>query len=62
VRPALLFIAALLLGMIGFQVVYARTYATNVTLATKVVWGINIGLLTALVVGLLWFALGPGAR
>ena len=58
---ALLLIAALLLGIIGFLVFYAKTYAANANRMTKVVWGINIGLLAVLLVGLVWYALGPGA-
>jgi hypothetical protein len=62
VRPALLVIAALLLVAVGVQVTYARSYATNATMATKVVWGVNIALLVALLVGLVWYAFRPGVN
>lgn len=59
-RPALLIVAALLLVAIWVQVTYARAYSANVNGATKVIWGVNIGLLVALLIGLVWFAMGPG--
>jgi hypothetical protein len=62
VNIALLVIATLVLVAIGVQVAYARAYAGNATTTTKVVWGVNIALLVALVAGLVWYVmLGPGA-
>lgn len=59
-RPALLVIAVLLLVAVGVQVTYARSYAANATTATKVVWGVNIALLIALLFGLVWYVFRPG--
>jgi hypothetical protein len=51
-----------LLVSIGVQVAYARAYAANATTGTKVVWGVNIGLLVAVLIGLTWFVFGPGVK
>lgn len=59
-RVALLAIAALLGVALAVQVVYARRYAANANRTTKVVWGFNIALVAALLVGTVWYALGPG--
>lgn len=60
-KIALLVIAALLLVAVGVQVSYARSYAASANTATKVVWGVNIALLVAVLVGLVWYVLlGPG--
>lgn len=61
-RVSLLVIAALLLVAIGVQIVYARAYAANATRSTKVVWGVNIGLLTVVLVGLVWFVFTQGVQ
>lgn len=56
-RTALLAIAVLLGVALAVQVVYARSYAGNANITTKVVWGVNMALLAALAVGLVWYAL-----
>lgn len=56
-RTALLAIAALLGVALAVQVVYARSYAANANITTKVVWGVNMALLAALAAGLVWYAL-----
>jgi len=61
-RSALLVIAALLFVAIVVQVSYARAYAANANRPTKVLWGVNIGLLVALLIGLVWFAMSPGGN
>lgn len=58
----LLIIAALLGAALVVQVVYARTYAANATRTTKAVWGLNIALLLALVLGLVYYAMTAGVR
>lgn len=60
-KAGLLIMAAVLLATVGFQAAYAKTYAANANLSTKVVWGINIGLLLLLSAGLVWYAFGSGA-
>jgi hypothetical protein len=62
VRVALLAIAALLGVALVVQVVYARMYAANANRTTKVVWGFNIALLAAVLVGIVWYAFGPGVN
>jgi hypothetical protein len=50
----LLLVDILLLAAIAVQVMYLRTYAAQVTTATKVIMGLNITLLSALLLGLVW--------
>ena len=54
---ALLAAAALLGVALGVQVHYARTYATHATRTVKIVWGVNMGLLVVLIVGIVGYAL-----
>ena len=61
-RVALLAIAALLGVALLVQVVYARMYAANANRTTKVVWGFNIALLAAVLVGTVWYAFGSGVN
>lgn len=61
-RIALLAIAALLGVALVVQVVYARMYAANANRTTKVVWGFNIALLAAVLVGTVWYAFGSGVN
>jgi hypothetical protein len=64
VTAAALVIAALLVVAVGVQVWYARSIlktGVEVGNATKVVWGLNIGLLLVLLVGLTWFLFVRGA-
>lgn len=53
---ALIAIAALLCVALGVQVYYARAYATHATRAVKIVWGVNMGLLVVLIVGVVAYA------
>ncbi len=57
----MLLVAALIGGAIVVQVVYARAYGSHATRPAKVVWGVNIALLVALLIALVWFALRQGA-
>ncbi|MDZ4169329.1 MAG: hypothetical protein U1E26_06710 [Coriobacteriia bacterium] len=59
---ALLAVAALLFGALGVQVVYARTFAAHANRTTKILWGLNITLLAALVIGLAWYAFQLGVN
>lgn len=61
-RTGLLAIAALLGVVLVAQVVYARTYAALANRTTKVVWGLNMALLAALMIGTVWYAFGPGVN
>ena len=49
-------VAVLLLAAIAVQVLYVRQYAAQATGATKAIMYVNIGLLTALLIGLLYVA------
>jgi hypothetical protein len=51
-----LLVAVLLLIAIAVQVLYVRQYSAQATRATKVVMYVNIGLLSALLIGLLVMA------
>ena len=44
-------IAALVAVAIGVQVYYARTYWAQANTTAKAIWGVNIGLLVALLIG-----------
>lgn len=57
-----LLIGVLVLAAIGVQVYYARMYAPQATRAAKVVWGVNIALLSVLLFGVVWLAYSQGAR
>lgn len=57
---AVIAIAALLGVALVVQVVYARAYWPNSTRAVRVVWGVNIALLLAVVIGLLYYAFAVG--
>ncbi len=57
---ALIAIAALLGVALVVQVVYARAYWPNSTRAVRIVWGVNIGLLTVVAIGLLYYAFAAG--
>lgn len=58
-RVGLLVMAVLVGVVLGFQIVYVRTYAANANGATKVVWGVNLALLVVLLLALVAFALLP---
>jgi hypothetical protein len=60
VTIAVIAIAALLGVALVVQVVYARAYWPNSTRAVRVVWGVNIALLLAVVIGLLYYAFAVG--
>ena len=51
-----LLVALLLVIAIAVQVIYVRQYAAQATGATKAIMYVNIGLLVALFIGLLYFA------
>ena len=55
-------IGVLVLAAIGVQVYYARMYASQAGRAAKVVWGVNIALLSALLFGVVWLAYAQGTR
>lgn len=58
-----LLIAAALIGMaLAVQIAYARAFASRATRATKVVWALNVALLTLLEAGLVLLALRDGGR
>lgn len=55
-----LLIGVLLAAAIGVQAHYARTYWRQAHPAARVVWCVNIALLTALFAGVLWLAFRQG--
>lgn len=60
--PYYLLIAALLAVAIAVQVAYLRVYAAQVTGATRLITGLNIGLLSILTVGMLWLAYAQAVK
>lgn len=55
-RVALFATAALLGVALAVQAYYARSFSAHATRTVRIVWGVNMGLLAVLIVGILAYA------
>ena len=55
-------IAVLVLVALGVQIYYARAYASQANTTVKVIWGVNIALLGALLIGVVWLGYAQAVK
>lgn len=55
-------IAVMVAVALGVQVYYARAYAAQANTTAKVIWGVNITLLAALLLGVAWLGYSQAVR